>query len=135
MKKRMLIALAPLLMLFGCAGKSSEPAKSDPVYPDVSVVCTKLLVNGSEVELTDETAQTINAYYHAADIGTEYFIDSAFAEHEMLFLSDGSTLTVDNYVTEYALMKQGDTKKVIQLAPDFYSYLKNLGEAADESGK
>ena len=137
MRKQLFGLVAPLLLLCGCTGQSgtASSASGAPAKPDASVVCTKLTVDANEIELTDEVKQKINDYYHAADIGTEYFIDSYFQEHEVVSMSDGTTLTVDNYVTDYALMQQGDTKKVIQLQSDFYSYLTSFRqESSEESG-
>ncbi len=133
MKKQLFGLFAPLLLLCGCTGQSgaSSSVSGTPAQPDASVVCTKLVVDAKEVDLTDEEKQKITDYYHAADIGTEYYIDSYFQEHEVVSMSDGTILTVDNYVTDYALMKQGDSQKVIQLQPDFYSYLTSFYPKSD----
>lgn len=133
--KNLLGLVAPLLLLCGCTDQSgaNSAASGSPAKPDASVVCTKLTVDAKEIDLTDKVKQKINDYYHAADIGTEYFIDSVFQEHEVVLMSDGTTLTVDNYVTNYALMQQGATKKVIQLQSDFYSYLTNFHQESKEA--
>ena len=130
MKKQLFCLAAPLLLLCGCTEPSGASGKSEntPANPDASVVCTKLVMKEQEVELTDDIAKQINDYYHAADIGTTYSIDSYFQEHEVLSMSDGSTLTFDNYVKEYAEMQQGDTVKVIRVSPDFYSYITAFGQ-------
>lgn len=135
MKRQLFGLIAPLILLCGCtapSGAASSASGDVPVKPDASVVCSKLTANAKEVDLTTADKQKITDYYHETDIGTEQYIDSHFQEHEVVFMSDGTTLTVDNYVTDYALMKQGNDQKVIALSSEFYNYLTGFRQDSEE---